>query len=74
MALIWGLFFHGNPFVSLFQVQLHHDSEYGPWWVFPALALVVKVVQARVVDRHVANLDVQDRTLCSEDANVFWQT
>ena len=44
-----------------------------PWWLFPTLLLLCKAAQARVIDRHVANLDTQDRTLYSDDPATFWE-
>ncbi|XP_072999486.1 uncharacterized protein [Typha latifolia] len=43
------------------------------WWLFPAGLLLCKCVQARLVDWHVANLEIQDRSLYSNDPNLFWQ-
>ncbi|PKA55884.1 hypothetical protein AXF42_Ash014556 [Apostasia shenzhenica] len=43
------------------------------WWLFPVGLLVCKCVQARLIDWHVANLEIQDRSLYSNDPNIFWQ-
>ncbi|KAG0455217.1 hypothetical protein HPP92_024509 [Vanilla planifolia] len=44
------------------------------WWLFPAGLFVCKFIQARLIDWHVANLEIQDRSLYSNDPNVFWQS
>ncbi|CAI7908795.1 unnamed protein product [Closterium sp. NIES-53] len=43
------------------------------WLLFPAMFVACKLAQARVIDRHVANLEIQDRTLLAEDPTVFWE-
>lgn len=42
------------------------------WWLFPTILLLFKSVQARFVDWHVANLEVQDFSLFSPDPDTFW--
>lgn len=44
------------------------------WWLFPLLLIIVKCIQALMVDLHIANLEIQDRTLFSEDPTKFWQS
>ncbi|XP_077211838.1 uncharacterized protein LOC143847056 [Tasmannia lanceolata] len=46
----------------------------GGWWMFPTGLLLCKCVQARLIDWHVANLEIQDRSLYSNDPNVFWHS
>ncbi|KAL3644317.1 hypothetical protein CASFOL_012249 [Castilleja foliolosa] len=43
------------------------------WWMLPSGLMLCKIVQARLIDFHVANLEIQDKTLYSSDPNVFWQ-
>ncbi|XP_073150662.1 uncharacterized protein [Henckelia pumila] len=43
------------------------------WWMLPCGLIICKVIQARLIDLHVANLEIQDKTLYSNDPNVFWQ-
>jgi hypothetical protein len=52
--------------------SIGNDSEYG-WWLFPLLLFMVKIFQARIVDYHVGNLEIADRTLYSEDPTNFWE-
>ncbi|XP_020244404.1 uncharacterized protein LOC109822590 isoform X2 [Asparagus officinalis] len=49
-------------------------AEESGWWLFPVLLLFCKCFQARLIDWHVANLEIQDRSLYSNDPNVFWQS
>ncbi|KAM3263833.1 hypothetical protein P3L10_000827 [Capsicum annuum] len=42
------------------------------WWLFPTILLLFKSVQARFVDWHIANLEVQDFSLFSPDPDTFW--
>ncbi|URD89015.1 glycine-rich protein [Musa troglodytarum] len=44
------------------------------WWLFPAGLVLCKCIQARLVDWHVANLEIQDRSLYSNDPTLFWQS
>ncbi|KAL8040499.1 hypothetical protein ABFX02_10G102100 [Erythranthe guttata] len=44
------------------------------WWMLPCGLILCKIVQARLIDCHVANLEIQDKTLYSSDPNVFWQS
>lgn len=53
-------------------LQTYREEE--SWWLFPVLLLLVKSVQARMIDFHIANLEIQDRTLYSDDPTKFWDT
>ncbi|KAL2500987.1 glycine-rich protein [Forsythia ovata] len=44
------------------------------WWMLPSGLVLCKSFQARLINCHVANLEIQDRTLYSNDPNVFWQS
>ena len=50
----------------------HRDESW--WWLFPTGLVLCKCIQARLIDWHVANLEIQDRSLYSKDPNVFWQS
>ncbi|CAI0381031.1 unnamed protein product [Linum tenue] len=43
------------------------------WWILPCGLLVCKIVQARLIDCHIANQEIQDYSLYSNDPGVFWQ-
>lgn len=42
------------------------------WWLLPTILLLFKAVQARFVDWHIANLEVQDFSLFTHDPDTFW--
>ncbi|KAJ7958849.1 Ephrin type-B receptor [Quillaja saponaria] len=44
------------------------------WWIFPAGLVVCKFLQAQLINWHVANLEIQDRSLYSNDFELFWQS
>lgn len=47
-------------------------SEDEEWWLLPTLLLLFKVIQARFVDWHIANLEVEDFSLFCPDPDTFW--
>ncbi|KAK1324864.1 hypothetical protein QJS10_CPA01g02858 [Acorus calamus] len=47
--------------------------EDGEWWVLPTILAIIKTLQARLVDWHIANLEVQDPNVYSEDPEKFWE-
>lgn len=42
------------------------------WWILPTILLLIKSIQARFIDRHIANLEIQDPSLFSQDPESFW--
>ncbi|KAK5824675.1 uncharacterized protein LOC108486288 isoform X2 [Gossypium arboreum] len=44
------------------------------WWMLPSGLVVCKIIQARLIDFHVANQEIQDHSLYSTDPDVFWQS
>lgn len=46
----------------------------GGWWMLPSGLMVCKVIQAQLIDYHVADQEIQDRTLYCNDPTVFWQS
>ncbi|KAI3865932.1 hypothetical protein MKW92_032960 [Papaver armeniacum] len=44
------------------------------WWMFPTGLILCKCVQARLINWHVANLEIQDRSLYSNDPTLFWRS
>ncbi|KAI9118983.1 hypothetical protein K1719_009658 [Acacia pycnantha] len=44
------------------------------WWVLPSGLALSKIIQARLINYHVANQEVKDLSLYSTDPNVFWQS
>lgn len=50
------------------------STEESGWWLFPTTLLLCKCVQVPMVDWHIANLEIQDRTLYSKDPAKFWES
>ncbi|XP_010321128.2 uncharacterized protein [Solanum lycopersicum] len=44
------------------------------WWMLPTGLLLFKTAQASLINYHIANLEIQDRTLYSNDPDVFWRS
>ncbi|XP_062097852.1 uncharacterized protein LOC133803757 [Humulus lupulus] len=44
------------------------------WWIFPAGLVLCKIFQSQLINWHVANLEIQDRSLYSNDFELFWQS
>ncbi|KAF9613920.1 hypothetical protein IFM89_013167 [Coptis chinensis] len=44
------------------------------WWMFPTGLILCKCVQSRLINWHVANLEIQDRSLYSNNPSLFWQS
>ncbi|XP_019051661.1 PREDICTED: uncharacterized protein LOC104588235 [Nelumbo nucifera] len=44
------------------------------WWMLPTGLVLCKCVQARLIDWHVANLEIHDRSLYSNNPDLFWQS
>ncbi|PON67877.1 ephrin type-B receptor [Parasponia andersonii] len=44
------------------------------WWIFPAGLVLCKLFQSQLIIWHVANLEIQDRSLYSNDFELFWQS
>lgn len=42
------------------------------WWLLPTILLLFKSAQARFVDWHIANLEIQDFSLFTPDPDTFW--
>ncbi|KAK6944883.1 hypothetical protein RJ641_025985 [Dillenia turbinata] len=53
---------------------LNFTMDESEWWMLPVGLTICKIVQARLIDFHVANQEIQDRTLYSDDLNIFWQS
>ncbi|CAK9138402.1 unnamed protein product [Ilex paraguariensis] len=54
-----------------FQALSKDESE---WWIFPVALVVCKCIQSQLINWHVANLEIQDRSLYSNDFDLFWQS
>ncbi|XP_021907758.1 uncharacterized protein LOC110822061 [Carica papaya] len=58
------------PFFQPWNISMD-ESE---WWIFPAGLVLCKIFQSQLVNWHVANLEIQDRSLYSNDFELFWQS
>ncbi|KAM7493377.1 hypothetical protein LguiB_027986 [Lonicera macranthoides] len=60
-----------NKKLPKFQPWNMDESE---WWIFPVALVLCKCIQARLINWHIANQEIQDRSLYSNDFGVFWQS
>ncbi|KAH6774219.1 ephrin type-B receptor [Perilla frutescens var. hirtella] len=44
------------------------------WWIFPSALLLCKCIQSQLINWHIANQEIQDRSLYSKDFNMFWRS
>ncbi|CAI0388569.1 unnamed protein product [Linum tenue] len=42
------------------------------WWFLPTVLALMKSIQARIVDLHIANLEIEDFSLFCPDPDAFW--
>ncbi|XP_056163736.1 uncharacterized protein LOC115684582 isoform X2 [Syzygium oleosum] len=59
---------HSN---SNFQ-SWNFSADESEWWMLPSGLVLCKIIQARLIDWHVANQEIQDHSLYSNDPEVFW--
>ncbi|XWS26372.1 hypothetical protein CRYUN_Cryun26dG0026800 [Craigia yunnanensis] len=52
----------------------HINMDESEWWIFPAGLVLCKLFQSQLINWHVANLEIQDRSLYSTDFELFWQS
>nr|KAJ0207051.1 hypothetical protein LSAT_V11C500245200 [Lactuca sativa] len=50
------------------------NMEESEWWIFPVALVLCKCIQSCLVNWHVANLEIQDRSLYSNDVLAFWRS
>ncbi|GAV62168.1 hypothetical protein CFOL_v3_05692 [Cephalotus follicularis] len=76
VAFIFG-FIHYKSHSSKKHVNFqswNFSMDESEWWMLPAGLVLCKVIQARLIDCHVANQEIQDPSVYSNDPDVFWQT
>lgn len=61
----------GGPLMIPMFRDCRDESE---WWIFPLALILCKCIQSKLVNWHVANLEIQDRSLYSNDFDLFWQS
>ncbi|CAH8274539.1 unnamed protein product [Arabidopsis lyrata] len=68
--------YHGSssgkkiPYLQPWNISMDENE----WWIFPVALFLCKVLQSQLVNWHVANLEIQDYSLYSDDSEVFWQS
>lgn len=75
-ALICG-FVHYKTQPSKKPLDIHSwnfGREENEWWLLPSGLILCKFLQARLIDYHIANQEIQDLTLYSRDPELFWQS
>ncbi|KAJ6706037.1 EPHRIN TYPE-B RECEPTOR [Salix purpurea] len=74
VAFTCGIFHYGFSFFRLpdddntWNIRREDDK----WWLLPTILLLFKSIQARFVDWHIANLEIQDFSLFCPDPDAFW--
>ncbi|KAG6723483.1 hypothetical protein I3842_03G210200 [Carya illinoinensis] len=54
--------------------SLNFSVDESEWWMLPCGLVLCKIIQARLIDCHVANQEIQDFSLYSSDPDEFWQS
>ncbi|XP_047324927.1 uncharacterized protein LOC124928723 [Impatiens glandulifera] len=52
----------------------HFSMDESEWWIFPVGIVLCKLIQSRLINWHIGNLEIQDRSLYSNDYEMFWQS
>ncbi|OAY65947.1 hypothetical protein ACMD2_10227 [Ananas comosus] len=69
MAVVCGLIYCGLSSSEMTSNLIREDNE---WWILPIVLLLVKSLQAGLVNWHVANIEIQDLSLFSPNPDKFW--
>ncbi|KAL4199587.1 hypothetical protein AMTRI_Chr03g51930 [Amborella trichopoda] len=73
VAFICGIVHYGLPYGASGDSNAWNFKRDGDkWWVLPLVLLLVKCAQARLLNMHIANLEIQDPMLFTEDPARFW--
>lgn len=48
------------------------DRDDDIWWLLPTILLLFKSIEARFVNWHIANLEIEDFSLFCPDPDAFW--
>lgn len=74
VAFICGIIHYGysllQPPEEAYMWNSGRDDD--KWWLLPTILMLFKLVQARLVDWHIANLELQDFSLLCPDPDTFW--
>lgn len=88
MYALWNITSFVNVVVAFICGYVHYRSQPGAklpdfqtwnmeeseWWIFPIALVLCKCIQSCLLNWHVANLEIQDRSLYSNDVVAFWRT
>ncbi|OMO91688.1 hypothetical protein CCACVL1_07052 [Corchorus capsularis] len=73
VAFICGIVHYGfSAFHSPDNESWNTRREDDKWWLLPTILLLFKSIQARFVDWHIANLEIQDFSLFCPNPDAFW--
>ncbi|XP_062073787.1 uncharacterized protein LOC133778004 [Humulus lupulus] len=74
VAFIYGSFHYGFSSIQLPDGANTWNTrrEDAKWWLLPTILLLCKTIQARFVDWHIANLEIEDYSLFCPDPDAFW--
>ncbi|XP_057750325.1 uncharacterized protein LOC130968867 [Arachis stenosperma] len=65
---------HSNNKLSNNIQSWNFSLDESEWWMLPSGLTLCKIIQARLIDCHVANQEIQDPSLYSSDPDVFWNS
>ncbi|KAJ8755136.1 hypothetical protein K2173_018934 [Erythroxylum novogranatense] len=74
VAFICGAVHYG---ISYFQPSDTGNAQYirredAKWWLLPTVLLLLKFIQGRFINWHIANLEIRDFSLFCPDPDAFW--
>ncbi|VAH40308.1 unnamed protein product [Triticum turgidum subsp. durum] len=77
VAIVYGAMYSGLSSLTVSSVHASNAKSFkgrddDGWWIMPVVLFVVKSLQARLVNWHIANLEIQDHSLFSPDPDRFW--
>jgi hypothetical protein len=74
VAFLCGIFHYGfssfQPPEKSSAWNTRRDDD--KWWLLPTILLLFKSIQARFVNWHIANLEIEDISLFCPDPDAFW--
>ncbi|XP_010677213.2 uncharacterized protein LOC104892887 isoform X2 [Beta vulgaris subsp. vulgaris] len=74
VAFISGIFYYTIHSVLASEKEYARNAKRDDdaWWLLPSILLLLKCIQARFVDWHLANLEISDSSLLTPDPDAFW--
>ncbi|XP_041989691.1 uncharacterized protein LOC121741062 [Salvia splendens] len=74
VAFVCGYIHYSNQSSSRLPNFEPLNMDGNEWWIFPAALVLCKCIQSQLINWHVANLEIQDRSLYSKDFTMFWRS